>query len=109
MANLILCSSTKENVEFYSWGRIAPCRIQAWGELESLNGHQSDHEPARHPGSEEQQLLGLCQAEYQQRVWGGDPSSLLWTAETHQECSGSPVQERHGLTGESPAKGHKDC
>lgn len=43
---------------------------------------------------------------------GGDPSSLLSTGEAHLGIMGpvlgSRVQEKHGETGESPVKDHKD-
>jgi len=58
--------------------------------------------------AEAQKLPGLHQAEYCQQVKGGHPSPLLSTPEVLGPVLGSPVQERHGHTGASPAKGHRD-
>lgn len=63
-------------------------------------------------GKESQQHPALHWEEHRQQVKGGDPSPLLSTGEATSgvllPVPRSPVHERHGATGESPAKGLED-
>lgn len=62
-------------------------------------------------GKARQQPPGLDEEEHCQRVEGGGSSPLLITDDTHLSMNpvlGSPVQDRHGHTGASPAKGPKN-
>ncbi|GAB0203499.1 mitochondrial enolase superfamily member 1 [Grus japonensis] len=73
----------------------------------------SKHEPAVCPcGQEGQRYLGVHSEERGQQVKGGYPPPLLCPSEATSgilcPVLGSPVQERQGTTGESPAKGYRD-
>jgi len=96
--------------------------VQAWGGAageqlsgerpRSPGGRQVDHEPAVCPGCQESQWdPGVHQEECGQQVEGGSPSPLLCPSEAPSgvlhPLLGSPVQERWGATGESPAQGYE--
>lgn len=57
-------------------------------------------------------FLGCIRCSTASRWRGGDPGPLLGTGEaTHEVLGpglGSPAEERHGATRESPLKGHKE-
>lgn len=71
---------------------------------------QGEHKPAMcSSGKAGQGYPGLHYTKYCQHTEGSDPSPLLGTGEDTpgvlRPLLGSPLQGRHGRTGEHPAKG----
>lgn len=110
----LLRSSTKGNAKSCI-ARNSPCMSTCWRLMGSQKrvcrggagcpgGHEIKHEPAMHPCSKEgQQPPGLHYEEYYHQVKIGGA--------THLECCVQlwiPQQKRHGHTGDSLMKGHKD-
>jgi len=98
----------------------APVQVWGWPAEEQLcgegpgcpGGWQDDREPAVCPCCQEGQwYCRVHQEECGQQVEGGSPSRLHCSSEAPSgvlcPVLGSPLQERWGATGESPAKGYE--
>jgi len=101
------CSALSKITAVHNWNMLCGAAPGSAG------GRQVNHEPAACTGCQEGQWdPGVQQEDCGQQVEGGSPPPLLCPGEAPSAvlCPvlGSPVQERSGATGESPAEGYED-